>query len=107
MREPDWLRIKPLLKSLNAMKAERKELLKMLKEFEEASTAKENQSLRDEAASLAKENARLEKELQQVQKFMENTMIDHKPISEIYEETKREEAAKHREDWIPSTYNER
>lgn len=41
MREPDWLRIKPLLKSLNAMKAERKELLKMLKEFEEASTAKE------------------------------------------------------------------
>ena len=57
MREPDWLRIKPLLKSLNAMKAERKELLKMLKEFEEASTAKENQSLRDEAASLAKENA--------------------------------------------------
>ena len=25
MREPDWLRIKPLLKSLNAMKAERKE----------------------------------------------------------------------------------
>ena len=84
-----------------------KELLKMLKEFEEASTAKENQSLRDEAASLAKENARLEKELQQVQKFMENTMIDHKPISEIYEETKREEAAKHREDWIPSTYNER
>ena len=107
MREPDWLRIKPLLKSLNAMKAERKELLKMLKEFEEASTAKENQSLRDEAVSLAKENARLEKELQQVQKFMENTMIDHKPISEIYEETKREEAAKHRDDWIPSTYNER
>lgn len=107
MREPDWLRIKPLLKSLNAMKAERKELLKMLKEFEEASTAKENQSLRDEAASLAKENARLEKELQQVQRFMENTMIDHKPISEIYEETKREEAAKHRDDWIPSAYNER
>lgn len=38
---------------------------------------------------------------------MENTMIDHKPISEIYEETKREEAAKHRDDWIPSAYNER
>ena len=45
--------------------------------------------------------------LQQVQRFMENTMIDHKPISEIYEETKREEAAKHRDDWIPSAYNER
>ena len=56
---------------------------------------------------LAKENARLEKELQQVQRFMENTMIDHKPISEIYEETKREEAEKHRDDWIPSAYNER
>lgn len=38
---------------------------------------------------------------------MENTMIDHKPISEIYEETKREEAEKHRDDWIPSAYNER
>lgn len=107
MREPDWLRIKPLLKSVNAMKAERKELLKMLKEFEETSTVKENQTLRDEAASLAKENARLEKELQHVQQFMENTMIDNKTISEIYEENRQEEAAKHRDEWLPSTYNDR
>ena len=83
MRETDWLRVKPLLKSINAMKSERKELLKMLKEFKETSTVKENQSLKDEAAKLAKENERLERELQNVQRFMEQTRIDNRPIAEF------------------------
>lgn len=107
MRETDWLRVKPLIKSINAMKAERKELLKMLKEFEETSTAKENQSLKDEAAKLAKENERLERELQSVQRFMEQTRIDDRPIAEFYEESKKEQATKHHDEWLASTYNDR
>ena len=107
MRETDWLRVKPLLKSINAMKSERKELLKMLKEFKETSTVKENQSLKDEAAKLAKENERLERELQNVQRFMEQTRIDDRPIAEFYEESKKEQTAKHHDEWLASTYNDR
>lgn len=107
MRETDWLRVKSLLKSINAMKSERKELLKMLKEFEETSTVKENQSLKDEAAKLAKENERLERELQNVQRFMEQTRIDDRPIAEFYEESKKEQTAKHHDEWLASTYNDR
>ena len=107
MRETDWLRVKPLLKSINAMKSERKELLKMLKEFKETSTVKENQSLKDEAAKLAKENERLERELQNVQRFMEQTRIDNRPIAEFYEESKKEQTAKHHDEWLASTYNDR
>ena len=87
-------------------KHEKKELLGlMLQCFPEMNIQDENIVIYE--SNIFNLNARLEKELQQVQRFMENTMIDHKPISEIYEETKREEAAKHRDDWIPSTYNER
>ena len=107
MREIDWLRVKPLIKSINAMKAERKEVLKMLKEFEETSTAKENQSLKDEAAKLAKENERLERELQNIQRFMEQTRIDDRPIADFYEENKKEQSAKHHDEWLASTYNDR
>lgn len=107
MRETDWLRVKPLMKSVNAMKAERKELLMMLKEFEERSTAEENQSLKDEAARLAQENERLERELHNVQRFMEQTRIDDRPIAEFYEESKKEQTAKHHDEWLASTYNER
>lgn len=107
MREPDWLQVKPLLKSIKAMRAERKELLQMIKDFEHSNTAKENQTLREQAEQLAKENAKLEKELQNVQRFMQTTRLHDQPIIEIYEEDKRRQAAAHRDDWKESMYNDR
>lgn len=107
MREPDWLQVKPLLKSIKAMRVERKELLQMIKDFEHSNTAKENQTLREQAEQLAKENAKLEKELQNVQRFMQTTRLHDQPIIEIYEEDKRRQAAAHRDDWKESMYNDR
>ena len=57
------------------MKTERAELIKMLKEFENTNTAKENQDLRSQAEQLAKENQVLEKELEKVKQFMEETEV--------------------------------
>ena len=57
------------------MKTERAELIKMLKEFENTNTVKENQDLRSQAEQLAKENQVLEKELEKVKQFMEETEV--------------------------------
>ena len=83
------------------------QLLQMIKDFEHSNTAKENQTLREQAEQLAKENAKLEKELQNVQRFMQTTRLHDQPIIEIYEEDKRRQAAAHRDDWKESMYNDR
>ena len=61
----------------------------------------------DYLIKLAKENERLERELQNVQRFMEQTRIDDRPIAEFYEESKKEQTAKHHDEWLASTYNDR
>ena len=54
-----------------------------------------------------KENERLERELQNIQRFMEQTRIDNRPIAEFYEESKKEQTVKHHDEWLASTYNDR
>lgn len=95
MREVDWLRIKPLLKSIRAMKAERIELKKMLEDFEKTKTAEENISLREQAEQLERDNEKLEKELIHLQHFMETTKINRDmSLIDMYQSHCRKEKEK-------------
>ena len=95
----DWLLVKPLIKSIAAMKTERAELIKMLKEFENTTTAKENQDLRSQAEQLAKENQVLEKELEKVKQFMEETEVGSGlTVMDLYTMNREAEIEKMRQD---------
>lgn len=95
----DWLQVKPLIKSIAAMKTERAELIKMLKEFENANTVKENQDLRSQAEQLAKENQVLEKELEKVKQFMEETEVGSGlTVMDLYTMNREAEKEKVRQD---------
>lgn len=95
----DWLQVKPLIKSIAAMKTERAELIKMLKEFENTNTAKENQDLRSQAEQLAKENQVLEKELEKVKQFMEETEVGSGlTVMDLYTMNREAEKEKVRQD---------
>lgn len=95
----DWLQVKPLIKSIAAMKTERAELIKMLKEFENTNTAKENQDLRSQAEQLAKENQVLEKELEKVKQFMEETEVGSGlTVMDLYTMNREAEKEKMRQD---------
>lgn len=91
----DWLKIKPLIRSVNAMKAERAELLNIIKEFENTNVTKENIDLKSQAEKLSKENEQLEGELNKLKYFMETTEIEGGySLMEAYEmnQKKMEEA---------------
>lgn len=95
----DWLQVKPLIKSIAAMKTERAELIKMLKEFENTNTVKENQDLRSQAEQLAKENQVLEKELEKVKQFMEETEVGSGlTVMDLYTMNREAEKEKMRQD---------
>ena len=95
----DWLQVKPLIKSIAAMKTESAELIKMLKEFENTNTAKENQDLRSQAEQLAKENQVLEKELEKVKQFMEETEVGSGlTVMDLYTMNREAEKEKVRQD---------
>ena len=88
-----------MIKSIAAMKTERAELIKMLKEFENTNTAKENQDLRSQAEQLAKENQVLEKELEKVKQFMEETEVGSGlTVMDLYTMNREAEKEKMRQD---------
>ena len=95
MREPDWLRVKPLIRSIKAMQAERRELREMLDKFANTNTAQENARLSEQASALMQDNERLERELHDVQRFMDTTEIDGVPLSELYEQHQEERRQNH------------
>lgn len=108
MRDVDWLRVKPLLKNISAMKAERAELKKMLIEFEQTSTAKQNQTLTEQAEQLINENARLEHELEQVTQFMSSLKMNrNESLLDLYKRNQAEKERRTKELFIAEKQHER
>ena len=90
---------KKKIRKLHDEYAERAELIKMLKEFENTNTAKENQDLRSQAEQLAKENQVLEKELEKVKQFMEETEVGSGlTVMDLYTMNREAEKEKVRQD---------
>lgn len=87
MKDEEWVQIQNQLRFINSMKAERKEIRKVLNEFENKNDAAEIDDLRQQSEQLMRQNQKLSAELQRVQQFMANTEIEKgKSLMDLYYE---------------------
>lgn len=87
MRESDWKKIQAQLRFINAMKAERKEIYSMLKEFENTSSVEQAETYKQQAQQLMRENEKMDSELSSIKLFMEHTENeDGKTLMDMYKE---------------------
>lgn len=84
MKNQDWEYIQEQLRLINRLKSERREIIKMLKDFEKNNNAVENENLSHEVERLARDNMELSSELQHIHNFMDNMQIDGITMTELY-----------------------
>lgn len=71
IKTEDWGKIQEQLRFINAMKKERQEVLKMIKDFESDNNASKAADYQEQAERLMKENEKMEKEIQNLTRFIE------------------------------------
>lgn len=79
----------------------------MIKDFEHSNTAKENQTLREQAEQLAKENAKLEKNCKTYNASCRRQDFMTSQSLRFMKKTSAGQAAAHRDGWKESMYNDR
>ena len=101
LRDKDFKTMLQQTRYISAMKEEKKQLKKMLEEFERTNKTGEFQNLEAEAEELRKENSEMKKKLDHVDKFMESSKKKYgrdlkKDFAQFEKEQRKKEIEKER-----------